>query len=292
MKTKTIFTFLLQFIFVHLALSQQAKEYYLDHDGDQIFVKEMGSGQPLVFLHGGPADNHMSFLPYAESLAEHFRVILYDQNDAGKSKSATSKPHTVEREVETLEFIRQELGIEKLSIVGHSWGTILSLFYAKQHPENVNKVMLVASIGTSFQYYMRFAQNLQGKFTQADMLKMQELAQKPGAGPQDQLEVYLPYYFHDQVNSTKLTKTLVNFEVNREIMGDVSRLFHFKGQGAEFNLPIMVLQGASDMLTVTDLKEAFKGFPNVQFTEARQSGHFPFVEEPALTTQTILKFFQ
>ncbi len=276
----------------HNANTRESKEYFLDRAGDKIFVKEIGTGPALVFVHGGPGDNHMNFMPYAASLAQDFRVILYDQNDAGKSKSAKPGAHTADREVETLEFLRKELGLEKLSIVAHSWGTILAQFYALKYPQNVERLLLMASIGTSFSNYMQFAQNLQQKFTPEDIQRMQQAAQKPDFTPKDHLEIYLPYYFHDPKNIAKMSATEINFGVNREIIGDISQRFNFTAKGESFSFPIMVLQGASDLLTINDLKPVFSNYPNVQFTEADKSGHWPFVEQPELTTSVIKKFFK
>ncbi|WP_298514882.1 alpha/beta hydrolase [uncultured Kordia sp.] len=288
---KKLLSIVLMLTIFQVSYSQKSVEYYVTHNESKIFVKEIGKGPTLILLHGGPADNHLSFMPYAEELSKNFRVIMYDQNDAGKSTSATQKPHTAAREIETLEFLRTHLKLEKLSLVGHSWGTILSLMYAEKYPQHIHKISLISSVGTSFQYYIQFAQNLQKKFTQEDIKKMQALSSKPNVKPSELLDIYLPYYFFDNANIKKLTKTDINFSVNREILTDISQKFNLRGKEPIFKFPILVLQGVSDLLTPEDIKKAFLNFPDVEITAISKAGHFPYVENPNEVTQKLTTFF-
>ncbi len=276
---------------LQICKAQGNKEYFLEVKEAKIFVKEMGEGKPLILIHGGPGDNHMSFMPYAEELSKDYRVILYDQNNAGKSTSTTEIANTADLEIETLEHLRKHLKLDKLSLVGHSWGTILSLLYAEKHPEHINNITLISSIGTSFQDYIKFATNLQGKFTDDYIKKMQDLSKNPNATQQDMVEVYLPLYFYDEAHLEKLTKTKINFETNRSIITDISQKFNLVGKEEKFKFPILILQGETDMLTAEDMKQSFSKFSDVKIVDIEKSGHFPFIENPEATTKNIKQFF-
>jgi len=56
----------------------KASEGSIDIQGYRHYFKEMGSGETLIFLHGGPGIAHDYFLPYVEPLADGFRLLFYD----------------------------------------------------------------------------------------------------------------------------------------------------------------------------------------------------------------------
>ena len=87
--------------------------------------------------------------PHIQHLAnEGYRLVTYDQLGCGKS----SKPKdfslwTIERYVEELEFIRNELNLGKFNLIGHSWGGWLGIEYSIKYQENLNKLILENTCG-------------------------------------------------------------------------------------------------------------------------------------------------
>jgi proline iminopeptidase len=113
-------------------------------DGHTLYCEEGGnpSGQPVLFLHGGPgggisAKHRQLFDPAA------YRIILFDQRGAGQSTPHASLEHNTTLDlVRDIETLRQELGIEKWLVFGGSWGSTLALAYAQTHPERVSRLIL------------------------------------------------------------------------------------------------------------------------------------------------------
>ena len=103
---------------------------------------------PLLLLHGGPGGAH----DYMESMGELARggrrVIMYDQLGCGKSP-VPSNPDmwTVELFVEEVDVVRQALGLERLHILGQSWGGMLGMEYALTQPEGVVSLIICDSPG-------------------------------------------------------------------------------------------------------------------------------------------------
>ena len=103
---------------------------------------------PLLLLHGGPGGAH----DYMESMGELARggrrVIMYDQLGCGKSP-VPSNPDmwTVELFVEEVDVVRQALGLERLHILGQSWGGMLGMEYALTQPEGVESLIICDSPG-------------------------------------------------------------------------------------------------------------------------------------------------
>jgi len=110
----------------------------------ELYFEQCGnpSGKPAVFLHGGPGagltPNYRRFFD-----PETYRVILFDQRGAGKSKPhASLEENTTWHLVEDIEKLRKHFGIEKWLVFGGSWGSTLSLAYAETHPDRVTALVL------------------------------------------------------------------------------------------------------------------------------------------------------
>ncbi len=109
-----------------------------------LHVEECGNpnGIPVVFLHGGPGmgceDYHRRFFD-----AERYRIVLFDQRGAGRSKPhASLENNTTQALVADMEVVREHLGIDQWIVFGGSWGSTLGLVYAETHPERVLGMVL------------------------------------------------------------------------------------------------------------------------------------------------------
>ena len=67
-------------------------------------------------------------------------MYLFDQAGSGLSDRLPAADYTVERFVADIEAIRQQIGTERLILIGHSWGGTLVAHYAAAHPDRVAKV--------------------------------------------------------------------------------------------------------------------------------------------------------
>lgn len=99
---------------------------------------------PIISLHGGPGAPG-SFVPGRDDellTAAGFNVYHYDQIGSGASaRLADVTGYTLARHVADLEAIRQELGAERLILIGGSWGGTLAAHYLATHPERVERVV-------------------------------------------------------------------------------------------------------------------------------------------------------
>ncbi len=115
-------------------------------DLHEIYYEASGNpkGKPVMFLHGGPGSG-MS--PNSRGLfnPEKFKVILFDQRGSGKSRPQFEiRENNTQELIEDVEKLRVHLGLEKIMIVGGSWGATLALAYAEKYPQNVSGMVLRA----------------------------------------------------------------------------------------------------------------------------------------------------
>lgn len=115
-------------------------------EGGHVWVRVNGDldadAEPAIFIHGGPGGTHLPFAGLL-SMADERAVILYDQLDSGLSEHPNDPANwRVERFVGELEAIRQELGVDRWHVVGHSWGAALALEYAAAYPQHTASAVL------------------------------------------------------------------------------------------------------------------------------------------------------
>jgi proline iminopeptidase len=113
-------------------------------DGGEIWYRATGTctGLPVILLHGGPGFSSY-YLKSLEGLGDDRIVVRYDQLGSGKSDGATDTTlFTIPHFVAELESLRQHLGLERMHLYGHSWGTILALEYYRAHPDHVASLVL------------------------------------------------------------------------------------------------------------------------------------------------------
>src|SRR6478672_1268344 len=109
-----------------------------------LYAREIGRGQPLIVLHGGPDFDHSYLLPDLDRLADAFRLIYYDQRGRGRSADHVQPEDvTLASDIDDLDKVRQHFQLESAALLGHSWGTVLALEYALRHPTRVSHLILM-----------------------------------------------------------------------------------------------------------------------------------------------------
>ena len=115
-------------------------------DGTQIFYKDWGSGQPVVFSHGWPLcadawDNQMMFLG-----GKGFRVIAHDRRGHGRSQQTWTGNH-MDTYADDLAALMDHLDIKNAIMVGHSTGGGEVTRYLGRHgTKRVAKAVLLAAV--------------------------------------------------------------------------------------------------------------------------------------------------
>src|SRR5215207_1742134 len=112
--------------------------------GISIFERRIGRGPPTVVLHGGPGAHHDYLLPGFDSLAGNRELIYYDQRGGGRSPVSRETPVGWREHVADLEDLRQQWGLEHLTLAGYSWGGLLALLYSIEFPDRVTRLALVS----------------------------------------------------------------------------------------------------------------------------------------------------
>lgn len=129
-----------------------ATEGRIPFHGYETWYRVVGQGEdpgkfPVLALHGGPGASWSHMEPY-EALAQGRRVIFYDQLGCGNS--AVTETHdpsmwTPGLYVEELDAVREGLGLERVHVIGHSWGGMLGMLYALAQPAGLESLIVQSS---------------------------------------------------------------------------------------------------------------------------------------------------
>jgi len=100
----------------------------------------------IIFLHGGPGYNCSNFeVTTASKLAENgFYVIVYDRRGEGRSADIKAK-FTFDESYNDLKDLYKKYGIEKATLMGHSFGGIVATLFAEKYPDKINSIVLVGA---------------------------------------------------------------------------------------------------------------------------------------------------
>lgn len=137
-----------------MAMSEPAAIHegrFIDAGSVRTFCLEAGDGPPLVLLHGCSVaiDSRVTWFRTIDALADHFRVIAFDQVGFGHTDiPAGGFPGRLDRTRHAIDVL-DALGIGRAILVGHSEGGFMATRIAIEQPERVSKLVVVTSGGTS-----------------------------------------------------------------------------------------------------------------------------------------------
>ena len=119
--------------------------HFLDIEGVGLHYLERGEGPPLVLLHGnGVMVQDFEISGIIERLAQQYRVIAVDRPGFGHTNRPRSRSWTPAAQAEVVHKALVHLNIKQAIVVGHSWGTLVALSLALDHPADVRSLVLLS----------------------------------------------------------------------------------------------------------------------------------------------------
>jgi len=225
-----------------------------------LHVRQYGAAGPLVILlHGGPgAPGHMAAV--ARGLAGRFRVLEPFQRPSG------GEPLTVARHAADLD----ELVAGRAALAGSSWGAMLALAYAAEHPERAGPLALIGC----------------GTFDERSRARMREvLDERLTPETRRRLEALDPVeslYSFDPVDEPDESEP-VDARAHRETWEDMLRLQREGVYPAAFRAirsPVLMLHGGYDPHPGRMIRDSLAPYlPQLEYHEWERCGHYPWREK-------------
>lgn len=181
-------------------------------NGVMLFIRRVGSGPQVVVLHGGPGAHHDYLLPQYDLLARGRELVYYDQRGGGRSPAARETPLGWREHVADLAALREHLGLERLTLLGYSWGGLLAVLYYLEHPETVERLALVSPASVTVQRRRRFEAEFARRMADPAIQGAREELRASGLRERDAeayrrraFELSVAGYFRDFRDAGKLT---------------------------------------------------------------------------------------
>jgi proline iminopeptidase len=252
--------------------------------GADLFVRRIGSGPPVVVLHGGPGADHEYLRPGFDALADGREVLYYDQRGGGRSPVPRDVPVGWIEQVADLEALRRHWGLEQLTVAGYSWGGLLALLYALEHPGRVGRLALVSPAPTWRAARGRFEatfarRNMDPAFQEERrLLRESGLRERdPAAFQQRIFELSVAAYFFDPSRARDLTPFRVVARTQQEVWHSLGDYDLRPRLPALAGTPTLVLHGEDDPIPIETARTT-AGLLGAEFHAVPRCGHVPYVE--------------
>lgn len=270
-------------------------------NGTRLWVAEYGAGEPLVVVHGGPGFDHRYMLPGLVELSDTRRVIFYDQRASGRSAlDVTAEQVSLEHFIEDLDALREAYGIERMHLLGHSFGGMLVMRYAIRYPDHVQSLLLVNSTAASNEYQEVVNRLMAERLTpeqqerRAELLQSEALQKADPAAIREFLHILLSANFHDPGAVERLDLYVADdagarSEALQGLQADLGG-FDIHDELTGLAVPTLVVRGDSEVLPVEASERILAAIPGSRAVELERCGHFPFVEQPEVLTAELRAF--
>lgn len=275
-----------------------------------LWVEEEGSGTPIVLINGGPGGTHHYFHPWFGRAARFAHVIYYDQRGCGLSDYEPGpEGYSVEQAVEDLEALRQALGLQKMVLLGFSYGGFLAQYYTTNYPEHVAGLVLV---GATPNVSADLGRSRQGEFiSPEERAKMQEvrsllreMAPDSGWTPEE-LQALTVYNYHingdwkrqnyykpspEEMAQVALYEWVQDRNFN-SIMNQSRVRVDLTGAFDANPIPTLIMEGEWDLTWGPEKKAALAAnHPNGRMVIFEHAGHSIFDEDPEGFFSTLRDF--
>ncbi|MEU9184923.1 alpha/beta hydrolase [Streptomyces sp. NPDC048484] len=251
-------------------------------------------GEPLVLCHGGPGLWDM-FGDVAGMFTDTAAVIRWDQRGCGRSERCAG-PWTTERFVADLDAVRRHFGLERMVLLGHSWGAQLALSYALAHPERVGSLVYVSGtgIGPDSDWHDAYREAFLGRLGERPerLARFRELTRRQWRSPSEEGEVAVLRWSVEFVGRDRDLEHAgrmadpwfdVNDACNKALNAERSSTWGAPGLFSAcraLDLPVAVVDGAADIRPRSAVDSLERVLPRVRRTTLPTAGHLPWVEDP------------
>lgn len=309
MKRIVLFLFFVLSFYAFNAFSQEKdpdifskfeSEFY-EIDGYNIHVEVKGSGKPIFFLPGGPGNSHDYMQANFGQYYQTNTVVFFDFLGRGKSDDAKDiGEYSVENDVALIEKLRILLKFDKISLVGHSYGTVPAQAYAIQHPDQIDKLLLISGFHSGAMWqancdsYNRYAKtHFPEKWQQVDSLRALGYvsSQEPLKSLYGSIPTKYVYYHNTAIvgNAPKepyrnwaddVYATIIGKDGDFDVSGSMINQ-DYRQQLNNITAKTLIVAGRYDGVSTPEFNIQYKMFmPQADFVMFEQSGHNPYLEEP------------
>lgn len=298
------YLFVIVTVFLSKLTLAQYKDTLLPINGTSLFVREIGTGSPIIVVHGGPGLNHSYFMPHLNSLAKKHSLIFYDQRACGGSSgNLDSTQMNLSLFVEDIEQIRLSLNLGKVAIIAHSWGGLVAMNYASKYSENISALILSNSVSPKFgEFEKETNQRLKLRVPAEDSVLRSEILKSPefkSGNLQSYTNLFKlsfkPSFFYS--NSLEKMQLILpgDFLAKRKVLFFMTKelsAYDFYDNLKTISCPVLVVHGGYDGMPLELSQKIQNHITNAKLVIIKNAGHFPFIDNTKQYNKIVGQFIK
>lgn len=272
----------------------RAREGYVDVRGYRTWYRFVGDlntpKTPLLALHGGPGSTHNYFAPL-ERLGSARPVVLYDQIGCGKSDRPTDIKWGLDVFREEVAAVRDQLGLERIHLLGTSWGGMLAQEHVLSGAAGIVSLVLSSTLA-SIDQWAEEQLKLRAELP-PDVIEVMDRHEHAGTYDDPDYERAMDAYFDrhfyrgpkPRAELERMAKGRAT-DVYRAMQGPnewtttgALKGWDIRDRLREIDVPTLVVRGTYDMCTEPTAATLVNGIPNAREVVLEHSSHTPVLEE-------------
>lgn len=257
----------------------------VDTELGSVAFRRVGSGAPLLLLHGGLSDGRC-WTPQLESLAEEYDVIAWDAPGCGGSDDPARELDLADYADAVAGLVRGLVG-DPVHLVGHSFGAGLAIEVYRRHPRLVRSLVLSGA-------YAGWKGSLPPDEVAARVSAARRDLRRP---PTEWMDLYLDGFFaHDVAPGIRELARRMMLDVRPE--GALAMVTAFAGADLRTVLPTiavptLLVYGAEDVRAPAPVSEAMSAaIPGSELVVVPGAGHDVNLEAPELFDAAVRAFWE
>jgi proline iminopeptidase len=287
---------------------------YITVNGAKLWVVTVGEGDPIIFIAGGPGGTHVGLRSFDSLANNHHQLIYFDALGRGKSDSAKNvTEYSLARDIDDIEGLRVALKLDKITVLGHSYGGVVAQGYAIKYPTHLSHLILADTFHSFVMWqenddnsnreiktnYPEVWERLTKIREQGAISSDVEHQAIYGEVPYGFLYAYNPARFEPKAGPRRHYPNSHQSEVYYQMVGkdgdfivgsDIGN-FDYRKQLKDLKMPVLIVTGRFDRVAVPWMAIKYKEYcPQAQFVIFEKSGHNPQVEEPEKEFKLINEF--
>ncbi|PAK85077.1 proline iminopeptidase-family hydrolase [Lentilactobacillus parakefiri] len=270
-----------------------------------------GGQDQLLCLHGGPGDTHEVYEQFGDELKDmNIEVNTYDQLGSRYSDTPDWDDPAIRDKylnedyyINEIEEVRQKLGLDHFYLVGHSWGGMIAMMYARKHPEHLKGLIIISMIDNIADYGERMKAIRKAEFTPAQIAYMNDIeSREEFSDPTYRKYIDHLYngYIHRrqpaaQAHVTDIqSKSVYNhFQGDNEfvITGDLGT-WDYRDEIKKINLPTQLMFADHETMPLKTAERMAHDFPHARLVVTPDGGHNHMVDNPDVFFSNLRNYFK
>ncbi|WP_051237112.1 alpha/beta fold hydrolase [Paenibacillus pinihumi] len=270
--------------------------YIKMEDNAKLYVEDIGSGTPLIFMHGWPLNHKMFEYQFTMLSRRGYRCIGIDQRGFGRS-DAPASGYSYDRMADDLRTVIDHLDLQDAVLIGFSVGGAISIRYmARHHAHRISKLALIGAAAPVFTQRLDYPYGMTNK-------EMNDQIQAVITDRPKMLRDFGKQFLAHKANlfnavSNDFTDWLHQLGLEASAWGTVRVAESLRDEDLRTDLEhircsVTIFQGLQDKICPPDFGQLLvKAIPKSTLVQFEDSGHGIMFDEPQKFNDELISFLE